>query len=83
MIGEFMREEEPLKCDRCGKEAVLIITKDEGREAWVCHDCQHFISWKPEIFSRVVGYLRPVSQWNKGKKQEFEDRVTFEVKDDQ
>jgi hypothetical protein len=24
-----------------------------------------------------VGYLRPVAQWNKGKKAEFADRVPF------
>jgi anaerobic ribonucleoside-triphosphate reductase len=32
---------------------------------------------KTEIYSRVVGYLRPVSQWNNGKKQEFKKRKTF------
>lgn len=29
-----------------------------------------------EIYSRIVGYLRPVEQWNKGKKSEFRDRKT-------
>ena len=29
---------------------------------------------RAEVYSRVVGYLRPVSQWNKGKKAEYEDR---------
>lgn len=24
-----------------------------------------------EVYSRVVGYLRPVMMWNKGKKEEF------------
>ena len=33
-----------------------------------------------EVYSRVVGYLRPVSQWNKGKKAEWADRASFEVK---
>lgn len=33
-----------------------------------------------EVYSRVVGYLRPVNQWNKGKKEEFKLRKTFEVK---
>jgi len=32
-----------------------------------------------EVYSRVVGYLRPVSQWNEGKKAEFELRKTFKV----
>jgi len=33
-----------------------------------------------EVYSRVVGYLRPVSQWNEGKQQEFKDRKEFKVK---
>jgi ribonucleoside-triphosphate reductase len=32
-----------------------------------------------EIYSRVVGYLRPVNQWNKGKQTEFFDRKTFDM----
>lgn len=32
-----------------------------------------------EVYSRVVGYIRPVQQWNKGKKKEFKDRTTFNV----
>ena len=32
-----------------------------------------------EVYSRVVGYLRPVKQWNFGKKEEFKLRQTFEV----
>lgn len=30
-----------------------------------------------EVYSRVVGYLRPVEQWNQGKQSEFRDRRTF------
>jgi anaerobic ribonucleoside-triphosphate reductase len=30
-----------------------------------------------EVYSRVVGYLRPVKQWNKGKQQEFQMRRVF------
>ena len=33
---------------------------------------------KTEVYSRVVGYLRPVSQWNAGKQQEFKDRKTYD-----
>ncbi len=32
-----------------------------------------------EVFSRVVGYLRPVQNWNKGKKEEFAMRKMFNV----
>jgi len=34
---------------------------------------------KCEIYSRVVGYLRPVTQWNNGKQSEFYDRKTFKI----
>jgi len=33
-----------------------------------------------EVYSRVVGYLRPVSQWNDGKLAEFSDRKNFKLK---
>jgi len=32
---------------------------------------------KTEVFSRVVGYHRPVKNWNKGKKEEFKDRTPY------
>ncbi len=43
----------------------------------VCPDC----SSECEVYSRVVGYLRPVSQWNKGKQEEFRLRKTFKISD--
>lgn len=33
---------------------------------------------KCEVYSRVVGYIRPIQNWNPGKLQEFHDRVTFD-----
>ena len=32
-----------------------------------------------EVYSRIVGYFRPVQQWNDGKGQEFKDRVYYGV----
>jgi anaerobic ribonucleoside-triphosphate reductase len=32
-----------------------------------------------EVYSRVVGYFRPVNQWNKGKKEEFQERKEFTI----
>jgi len=32
-----------------------------------------------EVYSRVVGFLRPVSAYNEGKQQEFYDRVAFQL----
>lgn len=39
----------------------------------ICPQCHQ----PTEVFSRIVGYLRPVSQWNEGKKAEFKLRKTF------
>jgi len=32
------------------------------------------------VFSRIVGYLRPVNQWNAGKQEEFKERKLFDKK---
>jgi ribonucleoside-triphosphate reductase len=44
------------------------------------------VQTKCEIYSRVVGYIRPVEQWHDGKQAEFSDRKKFkseEKTDDQ
>lgn len=38
---------------------------------------------KCEIWSRVVGYLRPTSRWNEGKLAEFKDRTMFKTAEDE
>lgn len=43
-------------------------------EQEVCPTCQEAC----EIYSRVVGFLRPVQQWNKGKKAEFAMRHHYD-----
>lgn len=44
-------------------------------EVPVCADCQQ----KTEVYSRVVGYLRPVDQWNDGKQAEFAMRSHYDA----
>lgn len=34
---------------------------------------------KAEVYSRVVGYYRPVQDWNRGKKEEFSQRHYVEI----
>ena len=41
----------------------------------LCPRCQT----KTEVYSRVVGYLRPINQWNEGKQAEFNERRTFRL----
>ena len=38
--------------------------------------CPHCSS-ETEVYSRIVGYLRPVATWNDGKQQEFRDRTPY------
>jgi len=44
-------------------------------EQEVCPECGN----ETEVFSRVVGYYRPVKRWNDGKQEEFKHRVTYSV----
>jgi ribonucleoside-triphosphate reductase (formate) len=46
-------------------------------EHMTCPKC--VIEQKCEVYSRIVGYIRPVEQWNAGKSQEFQDRKEFVV----
>lgn len=43
-----------------------------------CPTCQD----ECEVYSRVVGFIRPVKQWNKGKRAEFKNRKTFDIAQD-
>lgn len=43
-------------------------------------DNEHTRRVPVETYSRVVGYFRPVNQWNKGKREEFNERVEYKIK---
>jgi ribonucleoside-triphosphate reductase len=38
-----------------------------------CPECNE----ETEVYSRIVGYLRPVATWNDGKRQEFTERTPY------
>lgn len=44
-------------------------------EQYQCPTCNA----QTEVWSRIVGYYRPMQSWNKGKQEEFKDRRTFAV----
>lgn len=44
-------------------EEILEANKDKRKEC--------------EIYTRIMGYFRPVSQYNKGKQSEYNERVWF------
>ena len=47
-------------------------------EHFCCPQCT--VKQPCEVYSRVVGYLRPVSQWNNGKQEEFKERKEFKIR---
>lgn len=47
-------------------------------EHFTCPTCG-----KPaEVYTRVVGYLRPVQNFNKGKQEEYHDRIQYVIKEE-
>lgn len=44
-------------------------------EHFACTECGK----ETEVWTRVVGFHRPVASWNKGKKEEFKDRLEFDA----
>ena len=56
-------------CLHCGKSWTGIYSK--------CPQCGHERSL--EYYSRIVGYYRPVRNWNEGKRTEFFERVHYSL----
>ena len=52
------------ECPKCGTEL-------EPR-CPICHE-------PVEVYTRIVGYLRPTSTWNPGKQEEYKRRTEFVV----
>ncbi|MFB0566275.1 MAG: ribonucleoside triphosphate reductase [Candidatus Aminicenantaceae bacterium] len=52
------------------------VCQDHGYLKGNVLSCPHCGS-ETEVYSRIVGYLRPVSTWNDGKQQEFKDRTPY------
>ena len=65
-------------CKHCGWEMkggdILIIKQDN---ILVCPKCGKHT----EVFSRVVGYLKPIQNWNPGKVEEFKRRKYYSISD--
>ena len=68
------------------KNGVIAVYEKDGEkvEVFKCDKC--FESNKKlegfqecEVYSRVVGYLRPVKQWHSGKQEEFKDRKEYKA----
>jgi len=75
-------------CHDCKKVLSLkdSVAKYEkaGEIFYKCQECFRKDSTlrnfqKCEVYSRIVGYIRPVGQWNAGKTEEYKDRKEFAI----
>jgi len=57
---------------------VFSVCPEHGYITGEHHQCPT-CGVETEVYSRVVGYFRPVKQWNKGKRAEFELRRTYQI----
>lgn len=62
-----------IECKKCGADAKYRSTRD-GQN--YCAKCAKEL-YPCEVYSRIVGYMRPVQNWNVGKQQEYQDRKEF------
>lgn len=88
-----------LTCHDCGKEIIsspisfkvgFSVAEYTGtvNEFFKCQDCyktdpilRNF--QECEVYSRIVGYIRPVKNWNESKRTEFGDRKVFGIKEEE
>ena len=68
------------------QKGVSLVYDNAGEKINIfkCNECfeenKSLTSFQPcEVYSRVVGYIRPVQQWHKGKKQEYGERKEFNI----
>ena len=75
-------------CHDCSRELQeneeFVSYKVGENDYYKCKSCYETDSvlrnfQKTEVYSRVVGYIRPVAQWNSGKQAEYADRKEFQV----
>ena len=88
MDGKLMTPSNPLECPlnqwvvynhkKCSQQMVANTAICPLCGKPMCPDCNiHTV----EQLSRVTGYLGGVSGWNAAKKQEFEDRHRYDLKE--
>ena len=64
-VGEPMKEEKRTKLEKQEKPSLSELES---------------LRTKTEVYSRIVGYVRPISEWNDAKQAEFKDRKVFNGK---
>ena len=63
----------------CSHRNNTHFLNDNDDMKYRCLDCGFVSKSRTEVFSRVVGYYRPTSGWNPGKKAEWDVRGDFDL----
>ena len=68
-----------------GFQLIYDVENDKKVSVFRCEECyekdKSLANYQEcEVYTRVVGYLRPIKQFNAGKQQEFEERKNFKIK---
>ena len=65
-----------------------LLKYDLGKEWGFVIKCDECFTRNPsltnyqttEVYSRIVGFYRPIAQWNNGKRREYKDRKIYNYK---
>jgi anaerobic ribonucleoside-triphosphate reductase len=78
MTKSIPRNTHCVDCNEKIKPGDSNVSFWKKEKAYRCENCTNK-RVGTEVYSRIVGYIRPVQQWNVGKSAEFCDRKTFKV----
>lgn len=78
MTKSIPRNTHCVDCNELIKPGDSNVSFWKKEKAYRCEKCTNK-RVGTEVYSRIVGYIRPVQQWNVGKSAEFCDRKTFKV----
>jgi anaerobic ribonucleoside-triphosphate reductase len=65
----------------CAHHAHTVPAK-QSSESCACTAENGACNKETQVYSRVVGYIRPTDHWNVAKKEEFEHRKTYKMPKD-
>ena len=55
----------------------MSVQEIDARIAELAEELNQVHGRKTEVYSRIVGYYRAVSNWNRGKREEYRHRITY------
>ena len=60
-----------------GNTPILIVARDGMTKVQVAAEMGVTLRVRAEVYSRIVGYMRPIRNWNAGKIAEYNERKVY------